>query len=526
MEIYKKLTALDFAVMALYLVSVVALGAWISFRRRRQGADLFLAQRSLGWPGIGFNMWGTNVGPSMLLACASSGYLSGIVAGNFSWYAFPFIFMLAMVFAPRYLGWRISTLPEYLGRRFNPTTRGLHAWYSLVTILLAWLAVTLYAGGLLASQIMNWPLWLSVAVLVGISAFFAVSGGLKAITATNVYQMILLIAASGILVAAGFLELGRSGRSLADVPAGYWKLLRPAEDPHFPWYAILLGYPVGGIWFWCTDQSMVQSVLGARNLRSGQLGANFTGWLKILDVPLFILPGILCLVLFPGLKDPNEAYLTMVSKLLPAGLVGLIVVVIVAALVSTISSALNALGTVFTLDIYVRKFRPRATPEQTVLLGRLTVLAGAALSIFLVLGLAEVKGFDLFTLSQSVLFYLAPPITAVFLVGTLWKGATARAANAVLSLGTVLSVGLGTCHLMHFPSERFWPPSLFMSFLICAGLCLLMIAVSFLDRRGRGAAAAAEAIAPAAGTEPASPLVKRVWGILILVMVALYILFN
>jgi SSS family solute:Na+ symporter len=523
MNICQQLTGLDLAVMGLYVLSVIALGAWISYRQRRAQSHLFLAQQSLGWAGIGFNMWGTNVGPSMLLACASSGYAAGIVAGNFSWYAFPCILLMALVFAPKYLGGKISTLPEFLGRRFNPTSRELHAWYTLVTTLVAWLSITLYSGGLLASQIMGWPLWISVAVLVALSAFFAIAGGLKAVTGTNVFQMVILIVASAILVVAGFLALGREGKSLADVPAGYWKLLRHTDDATYPWYAILLGYPVGGIWFWCTDQSMVQSVLGARSLKAGQLGANFCGWLKILDVPLFFFPGILCFLLFPTLQDPNEAYLTMVARLLPSGLVGLIVVVIIAALVSTLSSALNSLGTVFTLDIYVRKFRPDASTREIIRVGRLVALVGAVLSIFLVLGMDRLKGFALFDLFQNILFSLAPPITAVFLVGTFWKRATPAAANTVLSLGSVLSIGIGACLLLHFPSKEFWPPALFVSFLVCAGLCLMMFGVSLFTTPPPGDVS----IPPLAEAYRLQGGLRRVvwvaWTALVLVMVGLYL---
>ena len=522
MNIYRQFTLLDLMVMVLYVVALVSLGTWISFRKRTGDAHLFLAQRSLGWPSIGLSMWGTNVGPSMLIASASIGYSTGIVAGNFSWYAFPFILLLALVFAPKYLGAGINTLPEFMGRRFSENSRTLLAWYSLITILVSWLGMTLYAGGLLASQIMNWPLWLSVTVLVVLSAFLAVAGGLKAVAGTNVFQMSILIVASAILLVTGFVELGRTGQSLSEVPKSYWRLLLPADDPNYPWYAILLGYPVLGVWFWCTDQSMVQSVLGARTLKAGQLGANFTAWLKILDVPLFILPGVLCFLLYPTLADPNEAYMTMATRLLPPGLLGLIVVVIMAALVSTISSALNSLSTIFTLDIYVKRFKPNASSREIIRLGRVTALCGAVLSIFLALGIAEIQGLDLFSLFQAILSYLAPPISTVFLVGVLWKRATPAAANTILSLGAVISLGIGVCQLLQFPNAAFWPHFLFLSFLICSGLCLLMILVSLMTRnevRKRAIPTLSE-VYRQYGT--ADRIVWVMWSALVLVMLCLY----
>lgn len=164
-NIYEFLEPIDFIIVAAYLVVLVGIGYWVSFVKKKEEDEiLFLAGRSLGWSSIGLTMWGTNVGPSMLIASASIGYTTGVVAGNFAWYAFPFILMLAVVFAPRYLGAKVLTLPEFMGRRFGPSTRNILAWYALATILISWLSLTLFAGGILVRQILNLPMWLSVLV--------------------------------------------------------------------------------------------------------------------------------------------------------------------------------------------------------------------------------------------------------------------------------------------------------------------------------------------------------------------------
>ncbi|HEY8969553.1 MAG TPA: sodium/solute symporter, partial [Puia sp.] len=360
-EIYHFLQPVDFIIVVSYLLILLAIGYWVSFvRKKKEGENLFLAERSLGWASIGLNMWGTNVGPSMLIASASIGYTTGIVAGNFAWYAFVFILLLAVVFAPRYLGARVSTLPEYMGRRFGESTRSILAWYTLITILISWLSLGLFAGGVLVRQLLGMPMWLSVVSMVVLATFFTAAGGLKAIAYTNVFQMLLLIAVSGCLVWIGLSKVGGIGAVYEKTPRAYWNLFLPAGDKNYPWQAIVLGYPIMGVWFWCTEQSMVQSVLGARNLEQGQLGANFIGWLKILDVPLFILPGILCYILYPHLSNPDEAYLTLVTRLFPPGMRGLIIVVLIAALVGNIGSSLNSVSTVFTMDIYVKKHKPAA----------------------------------------------------------------------------------------------------------------------------------------------------------------------
>ncbi|GAB3653763.1 sodium:solute symporter [Echinicola sediminis] len=526
MEIHEILQPLDFAVVGLYLVTLIGIGYWVSFRKKRASDEnLFLAGNSLGWPSIGFTMWGTNVGPSMLIASASIGYTTGVVAGNFAWYAFIFIFLLAVVFAPRYLGARVQTLPEFMGKRFGDSTQNILAWYTIVTVLVSWLSLTLFAGGILVRQMLDLPLWLSVLLLLLIASFFTIAGGLKAIAYTNVFQMVLLILVSLALTLTGLYHVGGVGELVANTPPEYWNLLLPAEDPNYPWIAIALGYPVMGVWFWCTDQSMVQSVLGAKNLREGQLGANFTGWLKILDVALFILPGIMCYVLFPDLDDPDEAYMTMVTKLFPVGMTGLVMAVLIAALVSTIDSALNALSTVFTMDIYVKKYRPDASQKQIVNIGRVVTVLGAVIAIFMTLAIDSIKGLNLFDVFQSILGFIAPPMSVVFLFGVLWKKTTTRVANTILIFGTILSMGIGVLYLWVFPNEiyHFWPHFLLLSFFIFVLLAVLIVVISLLDGKGKALYVSTLDY----GVIPKLPAkVKWLWIALIIVMVGMYVVFN
>lgn len=527
MEIHEQLEVYDFIVVVVYLLLLTGIGAYISFRKKKSTEkDYFLAGNSLKWYSIGLTMWGTNVGPSMLIASCAIGYTTGIVAGNFSWYAFPFIALLALLFAPHYRNAKISTLPEFMGKRFNKTTRGLLAWYSLATILISWLGLTLYAGGLLVNQIMDWPLWLSVCSLMALASFFAIAGGLEAIAITNVFQMILLILASSVLVFAGIHELGDLERLATDIPENYWDLFLPVDNPDYPWLAIILGYPVIGIWFWCTDQSMVQSVLGAKNLEQGQIGTNFTAWLKILDVPLFILPGILCYLLYPGINDANEAYMTMVTGLLPVGMVGLIMAVLIAALVSTIDSALNSFSTIFTMDIYAKKLNARAGQKKLVLVGRVTMAAGALLAIAIAIGLDRIKGMDLFSLFQAILGYLAPSMTATFLMGVLWKKTTAKAANIGLVVGTIISLSAGSLQLLQLPNSDFWPHFLLVSFFLCVFNILLIIAITMLDRSGSKTKFPTLAESYEALNYKPSSRIIGLWGGLLVVMLILYIIFN
>ncbi|HKJ40789.1 MAG TPA: sodium:solute symporter [Sunxiuqinia sp.] len=525
-HIHDYLTSLDFIIVGIYLVVLIAIGYWVSFVKKGGGEEdenLFLAGRSLGWSSIGLTMWGTNVGPSMLIASASIGYTTGLVAGNFAWYAFIFIFLLATVFAPRYIGANVQTLPEFMGRRFGQSTRSILAWYTLITILISWLALTLFAGGILVGQILNLQLWMSVVILVMIAAFFTIAGGLKAIAYTNVFQMILLIAVSLVLTVVGVVKAGGPMEIFHNTPGSYWNLLLPMDDPNYPWLAIVLGYPIMGVWFWCTDQSMVQSVLGAKSLKQGQLGTNFTGWLKILDVALFIIPGVTCFVLFPGLKNPDEAYMTMVTRLLPSGMIGMVMAVLIAALVSTIDSALNSLSTVFTMDIYVKNYKPNASQKEIVTIGRIVTVLGATIAVFMAVAIDSIKGLNLFDVFQAILGFIAPPMSVVFLFGVLWKKATRRAANFTLSAGTIISLGTGVMYLWVFPKEQytFWPHFLLLSFIIFVVLAVLAFLISILDKRSEDQNVLDYGKLPKPDRQ-----VWILWGALIVVMVSLYILFD
>jgi solute:Na+ symporter, SSS family len=523
-DILSKLQLIDYLIVAAYLLILLYIGYRASFGRKiKKDETLFLAGKSLNWYSIGFNMWGTNVGPSMLLAFASVGYTTGIVAGNFEWYAFVFLFLLAIVFAPRYIASKVTTMPEFMGQRYGDGTRNILAWYALIKILISWLSLGLFAGGFLVRQILGIPMWQSVIVLVLFAGLFAFAGGLKAIARVNVFQMILLIVVSLILTIIGIDKVGGISAVFHKAPPEYWNLVQPADHPKYPWPAILLGYPVSAVAFFCTDQAMVQSVLGARNLEQGQLGVSFIGWLKILSLPLFIITGVLCFELYPGLKDPNEAYMTLVTNLFPPGLNGLVLVVLIAVLVGTIGSSLNALSTVFTTDVYAKNINPSANNKQLIKVGRITVLGGCLFAIMMAIAIDSINGLNLFDVFQAVLGFIAPPLSVVFLMAVFWKRTTRLAVNFTLSIGSAISLGIGVLYLWVFPSDEYtgWPHYLLLSFYIFALLLALAIIISLLDRKPVNASVIDKATIP-----KTTKLVWRVWIVLAIVMISLYIFFN
>lgn len=523
-NIYDKLQPIDFIIVVLYLFILLFIGYRASFGKKKKDETLFLAGNSLNWYNIGFNMWGTNVGPSSLLAFASIGYSTGIVAGNFEWYAFLFLLLLAMVFAPKYIASKVSTMPEYMGKRYGDSTQNILAWYALIKILISWLSLGLFSGGLLVRQVLGIPMWQSVIVLVAFAGIFTFAGGLKAIAKVNVFQMILLIFVSLTLSYLGLQKVGGIDVLIAKVPANYWNLIRPANDTSYPWPAMLLGYPVAAVAFFCTDQAMVQSVLGAKNLEQGQMGVNFIGWLKVLALPLFILPGILCYVLYPDLSQSDLAYMTMVTNLFPPGMNGLVIVVLIAVLVGTIGSSLNALSTVFTTDLYVKKINPAATTAQKIKVGRITIAVGCLFAVFMAVAIDNIKGQNLFNIFQAVLGFLAPSLAVVFLLSVFWKRTTKKAVNITLSWGSAFSLAIGVLYLWILPANEYpqWPHFLLLSFYIFVFLFVAAIGISLVDRSPE-----TNSQVIAAGDMPVTTKrVKILFAALGLVILTLYIIFN
>ena len=410
-----------------------------------------------------------------------------------------------------------------MGQRYGDGTRTVLAYYAFIKMLISWLSLGLFAGGFLIRQILGIPMWQSVIALVLFAGLFAFAGGLKAIARINVFQMILLIAVSFLLCILGIQKVGGIQALIDKAPAHYWQLIRPASDPNYPWPAILLGYPVSAIAFFCTDQAMVQSVLGARNLEQGQLGVSFIGWLKILSLPLFIIPGIVCFELFPNLSSPDLAYMTMVTNLFPAGLNGLVIVVLIAVLVGTVGSSLNALSTVFTTDIYAKKINPQATTPQLIKVGRITVLVGCLFAVLMAIAIDNIKGLNLFDIFQAVLGFIAPPLAVVFLLAVFWKKTTRKAVNFTLSWGAFISLGIGALYLWVFPKDQygFWPHYLLLSFYIFALLFLLTIFISLTDRNP-----VRYEVPIQRNIEKPTRRVKIVWGALIVIMISLYLIFN
>ncbi|WP_020209183.1 sodium:solute symporter family transporter [Gilvimarinus chinensis] len=477
------LHSVDYFVIAFYVVAIMAIGLYVASKQKK-GASLFLGDKSVGFTSIGMSIWGTNIGPSFLVASFGAAYGSGMLVANFEWMAWIFLLLLAMVFSPYYLGLNVPTIPQIIKRRFGDTMYRLLTIYSLCTIVVVWLGGGLYVGGLLFTQFMGWDLTLSILFLLVVATSFTVVGGLAAVIVTDAFQTILMIVGMAALTFIGLYELGGVEVLIEKTPASYWTLIDP-DSSAVPWYSFLLGFPVMAVWFWCTDQTIVQRVFAAKDLPTAQKGVFLAAALKILPPFIFILPGIIFFSLNPGIENSDQAFIAMVSEYMPIGFRGLMIAVLIAALISTLDSGLNSFSTIFTLDLYqpvIRKGK-QVSNKEVRFVGQMVTLGASVLAFFWAVAMDSVSA-NLFELLQSLIAFLAPPLSTLFLVGLFWRRVTAAGATYGFSLSCLLcvSVGFFSVNEQTFGLFDTWPHFLTTTFILFVISVLLTVVISLLTK--------------------------------------------
>jgi len=468
----------DVLVIAAYLVGIVGLGllAW-GRRKRRQNtsAEYFLAGTSLRWPVIGLALFSTNISTTHLVSLAQEGYVNGLAYGNFEWMAAFLLIVLALFFAPFYIRSRVATLPDFLEKRYGRASRDWLAVLSIVSAVFIHIGFSLYTGAVVLKGMFGIDINTSILITALLTGLYTIVGGLLAVVLTESVQTIVLISGAVFVLGFGLTAAGGWSGLVSSVEPVKMTILRTAaETPSLPWYSVFLGYPIIGLWYWCADQTIVQRVLGARDERQARLGPLFAGFIKILPVFLFVLPGVVgyALVRQGRLAAPQNSadiYSALINQLLPVGIKGLVAAALLAALMSTVSGALNSIATLFTLDIY-KRWRPRASERTLTFVGRLVTFAAMIAAI---LWSPLVSHFEsIFQGITAVICYIAPPITAVFIWGVFWRKASSAAATATLSVGSGL--GLVVFFLDWFKDSTGWNvPSMmatFYLFLVCSGI--------------------------------------------------------
>jgi SSS family solute:Na+ symporter len=438
------LQPLDWLVVAAYFAAVFGVAVWATWQERRQrtasSAGYFLAGRNVGWFVIAASLFASNIGSEHLVGLAGTGAASGVAVGQFEILASLILLLLGWLFVPFYLRSGVFTMPEFLDRRYGPAARWYLAVISIVGYVLTKISVTIAAGGIVFVALMGIDFWTGALVVVLATGAYTIFGGLRAVLYTDLLQMFVLVGGAVAVTALGLMELGGWGALLAASEPSFFTVWKPLSDPDFPWTGILFGAPILGVWYWCTDQFIVQRVLSAKDEDHARRGTIVGGFLKLLPLFLFVVPGIVAHALAQDgrleLADPDQALPTLIGALLPVGLRGLVVAGLLAALMSSLSSVFNSCSTLITRDVYLALV-PDASEARQVQVGRL------ATGVLVVLGLLWIPMMDrvsgtLYQYLQSVQAYIAPPIAAVFLVGVTWKRATSAGALAAMGTGFVL----------------------------------------------------------------------------------------
>lgn len=435
------LVGLDYAFLIGYFVIVFGIAAWATFKEKvnASSSDYFLGGKNVGWFVIGASLFASNIGSEHLVGLAGSGATSGVAVGQFEILAGFMLLLLGWVFVPFYVRSGVFTMPEFLERRYSPGARTYLSWISIIAYVLTKISVTIAAGGIVFEAI-GVNFWTGAIIIVVATGIYTIFGGLKAVLYTDMIQMFVLIGGSIAVTAYGLIELGGWGELKATVGDSYFDMWQPMDHPDFPWTGILFGAPILGLWYWCTDQYIVQRVLSARNIEQARKGTIFGGFLKMLPVFLFVLPGIIAYALSQqgvfALESNDQSLIVMVKNMVPAGVRGLVIAGLLAALMSSLSSVFNSCSTLFTIDVY-KRWKPDTDEKKLVRVGQVATIIMVAIGIAWIPFMENVSD-QLFVYLQSVQGYISPPIAAVFLLGIFIKRLNAKGAMAALISGFFL----------------------------------------------------------------------------------------
>ena len=449
---------LDLIIIILYLVGILVIGVLSTRKLKLTGSIYFLAGRSLSWGVIGAALFASNISSIHLVGLAASGYNEGLVWGNFEWMASFTLILLGLVFAPFYFKTQISTLPEFLERRYSPASRSFLAFMAILAALFIHIGMSIYAGAAVFEQFFGINVFTSIVIISIITGIYTILGGLKAVVVTETIQAGVLILGSVLVTVFACLALPSHGiHSVAEFKAalrpGQLDMLQTHSSAGLTWYAILLGYPVMGIWYWCTDQTIVQRVLGAKTQYDAQVGPLWAGFLKLLPVFILVFPGVVGYALFKDQigSNSNLTLPTLINQVVPTGLKGLVGAGLLAALMSTIAAALNSSATLVAVDI-VKRLKPGTSDQVQVRIGRYS-----AVVIMLLAMVWSTQGgrySSIFEAINAIASNIAPPITTVFLWGVFWRRGTKEAAISTLFFGFLLGAAAFILDLPVFGSEK------------------------------------------------------------------------
>jgi solute:Na+ symporter, SSS family len=453
---------IDWVIIAVYFLLLAAVALWVITRKQDNTEDYFLAGRNLGWFVVGASIFASNIGSEHVVGLAGAGAGGKIPMLIYELHAW-LVITLGWVFLPFYMRSGVFTMPEFLERRFNASTRWFLSIFSLLAYVLTKVSVTVYAGGIVIASLLQIDFWFGALITVILTGLYTILGGMRAVAYTEAIQTVILVIGAATLTFVGVQTAGGWSGVREALPAGYLNMWRPNTDPDFPWLPLVITSSIVGTWYWCTDQYIVQRVLAARNLQQGRRGTIFGGLLKLLPVFLFLIPGVVALALKNkgelSWDTPDQAFASLLMNKMPAGLRGLVAAGLLAALMSSLASVFNSCSTLFTVDVY-KKLRPETPESKLVQVGRI------ATSIVVILGIAWIPIMQnisgvLYEYLQSVQSYIAPPITAVFLLGIFSTRINSQGAVATLVSGLIIA---GLRLVLELNRNAFVPGDLFYTF--------------------------------------------------------------
>jgi SSS family solute:Na+ symporter len=439
---------IDWLFVTLYLLIIAGISIWSIRKSKNSPTDYFLANRNLGWWVIGASILASNVGSEHIVGLAGVSAKTGTAMGHYELHSW-ILLILGWVFVPFYMRSKVYTMPEFLERRFNPQSRRLLSIIQLLSYVIAKASVTIFAGALVFNQFLGVGFWAGAIILVVVTGVYTIFGGLHTVMYTEAIQAIILLFGSAVLLFIGLDKVGGWHGLISSIPKEKLNMFRPLSDPDFPWLGLLFASPIVGIWYWCTDQHIVQRCLAARDEKQARRGTIFAAYLKLLPFFIFLIPGLIAFALHAkgqltlplndaGQPDYNAAFPAMVEQIMPLGLRGLLAGGLLAALMSSLASVYNACSTLYTMDIY-QKIHPEASDKKLVRVGRI------ATGVIVILGMAWIPlmgkiSDTLYQYLQDVQSNLAPPIAAVFLLGVFFKRLNAKGAYAALVSGFIIGL--------------------------------------------------------------------------------------
>ena len=441
------LEGLDWIVLGIYFLALILVAVWVVSQKNKNTEDYFLAGRNVGWFVIGASIFASNIGSEHVVGLAGTGFESGTPMAHYELHAW-IVLLLGWLFLPFYIRSGAFTMPEFLEKRFDSKSRWFLSLFSLIAYVLTKVSVTIYAGGIVVSELIGIPFWYGAIGVVVFTGIYTVIGGMKAVIYTETLQAIILILGSIIITYLGLQEVGGWAELRNTVVAAspdHFNMWRPMSDPDFPWTGLLFGGTIVGVWYWCTDQYIVQRTLAANNIKIGRRGAIFGAYLKLLPIFIFLIPGIIAFAL--SIQNPeifsvekaDRAFPMLVKTLLPVGLKGLVAGGLMAALMSSLASVFNSCSTIFTIDIY-KKLKPNESEKKLLNIGKLATTVIVILGIIWIPIMEKIGGGVMYQYLQNVQSYIAPPVAAVFILGILWKRVNSKAAITTLMAGLILLI--------------------------------------------------------------------------------------